>query len=619
MATKPKSAQNIVVWVLLGLLILGLAGFGVDGFLGTRVTSIGTVGGREIPARAYSRALQNAIRQAEQQTGQAMPVATAQALGIDAQVRAQLVTQAALEAEADRIGVSVGDENVMRTVATITAFRGPTGGFDRDTYRFALQNAGMTPSEFEGDVRREAARGILQAATAAGVAVPGALQSSILAHFATPRDVTVYVLEAGALETPLAEPDAAAVEAFYQANLTRFTAPETRAITYAWLSPDDLIATVEIEPSAIQALYDSRAADYQRPERRLVERLVYSDAATAEAAAARLADGATFEELVTERGLSLDDTDMGDVTLAQLGAAGEAVFALTEPGSVTGPHRTNLGPALFRMNAILSAQETPLADVEAELRAELAADAARRRIADQFDTIEDLLAGGATIEDLAAETGMTLGRIDWEAGSDDGIAAYAEFRTAAAAARDSDFPEVVRMSDGGLFALRLDGITPPAPRPLADVEAEAAEGARQAALTAALEERARALAPQLLAEGAEALSEATGLVPDTYAALTRLDRIPDLPAALLEDIHAAEPGTTLIRAEDGRAFLALVSARGTPDAGDAQTAQLLGAIDREIGGALAQDVFGYFARALESEAGIRLNQPAIDAIHAGFR
>lgn len=617
MAAK-KSAQNFVVWILMGLLVLGLAGFGVDGFLSQRAASIGAVGDREISTQSYMRALQDAMRQAEREGGQPMPISRALAQGLDQQVRAQLVTQAALEAEADRIGISVGDENVMRTVTSIGAFRGPGGSFDRDTYRFALENAGLTPTRFEEDIRREAARGILQSATAAGVDVPANLRQAIVAHFATRRDVAIFALDETDLDVPLSEPDAAATEAFYTANTARFTAPETRSFTYAWVSPDMLLDVVEVDEDAIRTLYTQRAADFIRPERRLVERLVFPDQASADAAAARLTEGSTFEDLVTARGLSLDDTDMGDMTEAALGAAGAPVFALTEPGAVTGPHRSSLGPAIFRMNAILSAQETPFDEAAPDLRNELAADRARRRITDAFDDIEDLLAGGATIEDLAAETDMVLGQIDWSAGSADEIAAYAEFRTAAAAASPDDFPEARVLSDGGLFVLRLDAITPPAPRPLDEVRAEAEAGARAEALRTALTARAQALAGDLATQGVEDFSEATGLVPETYANATRLDRLPGLPPALVEQIHSVDAGQTVIEPAEGQVFLALVTAEFEPDELDAQTERLIEAIDAEIGSALAQDVFGYFARALEREAGIRFSQPAIDAVHAAF-
>ncbi len=68
-----------------------------------------------------------------------------------------------------------------------------------------------------------------------------------------------------------------------------------------------------------------------------------------------------------------------------------------------------------------------------------------------------------------------------------------------------------------------------------------------------------------------------------------------------------------------RAFIAIVTDRQPPDTEDAQTLRLVGAIDEQIGGALAQDVFGYFARALEREAGISFNEAAIEAVLPHFR
>jgi peptidyl-prolyl cis-trans isomerase D len=60
---------NIFVWIILGLLIVGLAGFGVGGFGGS-VRSIGKVGDREITTSDYARALQQEIRAYEAQIGQ---------------------------------------------------------------------------------------------------------------------------------------------------------------------------------------------------------------------------------------------------------------------------------------------------------------------------------------------------------------------------------------------------------------------------------------------------------------------------------------------------------------------------------------------------------------------
>jgi len=616
---RKSSAQNILVWILMGLLVVGLAGFGIDGFLSQTVRSIGQVGGRDISTNAYARALQQEIRAIERQFGQSIPFAQIQAMGLDAQVRARLVTQAALEAEAGRIGISVGDENVQRTVTSIPAFRGPGGTFDRDTYRFVLQNAGQSPAEFEAEIRLDAARGILQAATAAGIETPQNMRNALLEHFATRHSFSVFTLTEDRLAAPVAEPSNAEIEAFYTDNIDRFTAPEIRTISYAWLTPAMVIETVDVDEDAIRQLYQSRLSDYVLPERRLVERLVFPDRDTAEAAMARIdADEATFEDIVSERGLALDDTDMGDIAQGQLGAAGEAVFALTEPGSVTGPHSSPVGPALFRMNAILNAQEIPLEEVAPELRTELAADRARRVIADDFDLFEDLLAGGASIEDLVAETAMEGGQIDWSADVSEGIAAYAEFRSAAASLAADDFPEVLPLDDGGVFVLRLDGMTPPTPRPLDSVRNEASAGARVQAVQSALLQLGQQLSAELAASGLDAFADAQELAFDSFEMITRTDTLPGLPAPLLEAVFGSAPGDPVLHVAGERGYLAIVTDRQPADPEDAQTRRLITAIDEQIGSALAQDVFGYFARALEREAGISFNQAAIDAVHVNF-
>jgi peptidyl-prolyl cis-trans isomerase D len=612
MAKKKTSVQNTLVWILMGLLVVGLAGFGIDGLFSSNVRSIGRVGDRDITIRSYQNALQQEINALTQQAGTAITLNQLRAFGLDQQVRMQLITTAALENESARIGISVGDANVSRTLAQIGAFRGPTGAFDRETYRFALQQVGLTPAEFESDLRREAARGILQAAVSSGAQAPGIARETLNAHYATAHDLTVYTLTEADLPGPLARPDAAALAAHHEANAARYQSPETRHISYAWLTPSMILDTVEVDEASIRALYDSRLSDYVTPERRLVERLVYPDEASAQAAMAELAAGADFETLVAARGLTLDDADMGDVTEAQLAAAGPAVFALEEPGEVAGPLPSPFGPALYRMNAILNAMEISLDEVRAELRAELAVDRARRAIAEDLDRYDDLLAGGASIEDLIAETGMQGGTIAWHARVSDGIAAYDEFRASAAAARVEDFPELLALSDGGVFVLRLDRIDPPAPQPLAEVRDQIEAELMAQALGEALHAMAQTLVARIAADGPDVHPS------DEITGITRIDRVPALPPTFLTALLDAEPGAVLISDPAPVVLVAIKDAVRQPDPQDPQTARVLQAVEQQLQNTLSQDLFEYFARALTAEAGITFNQAAIDAVHASF-
>ena len=57
---------------------------------------------------------------------------------------ARLYTSAALEAEANRLGVSVGDKAVAEQITGAAAFRGMNGKFDRAVYAEIVAKANLT-------------------------------------------------------------------------------------------------------------------------------------------------------------------------------------------------------------------------------------------------------------------------------------------------------------------------------------------------------------------------------------------------------------------------------------------------------------------------------------------
>ena len=183
---KKGKASRVVVWFILLLLIVGLAGFGATNFGGT-VNSIGKVGDTPIDVTRYARALQQQINAISQQTGQNLTLAQAQQFGLDQAVLQQLIGTVALENEAKILGLSVGDEQVRNQVLQIPAFQGVDGKFSRENYRFALEQSGLKESAFEATLRAEVARTMIQGAVASGVIAPKVLVDTILTFIAERR------------------------------------------------------------------------------------------------------------------------------------------------------------------------------------------------------------------------------------------------------------------------------------------------------------------------------------------------------------------------------------------------------------------------------------------------
>ncbi|MCE6968010.1 peptidylprolyl isomerase [Cereibacter sphaeroides] len=611
---KPKKkGTQIVFWGLVGLMAVGLGGFGVTNF-GGGMSRIGSVGDRDITTAAYARALQQELRAFGAQIKQTVTLEQAQALGLDAQVRQRLVAEAALANEADHIGLSVGDERVAREITGVDAFHGPAGKFDRETYRMVLRQNNLSEPEFESGLREDMTRSLLQGAVAGGFVAPQAMTDRLHAFIAERRSFSLLRLTEANLSAPLPAPAEDALKAWHAAHPADFTAPEIKRITYAALLPEQVAPTLPVDEAELRRVYDERRAEYVQPERRLVERLVFPTPEAAAEARKRIDAGTAFEDIVAERGLELSDIDLGDASREDLGAAADAVFALAEPG-IAGPVETDLGPALFRMNGVIAAQETPFEEAREDLLAEYQQDAAGRAIASRREEIDDLLAAGATIEELGKEVGMTVATVDYAPGIDSDIAGHQAFRDAADKLQQDDFPETVMLADGGLVALRLDEVVPPALKPFEEVRDEVAEAVRADALAKALSARAAEIA-EAVKGGADLASFGT---IEELGPLTRDGFVENVPPTLVPT--AFEIGAGEIRTVEGEGFagvLRLDAIQPAPTDDEAATA-LKASLSAQIEQALAQGALALYSNALMQEAGITLDASAISAVHAQFQ
>ncbi|MEQ8256212.1 MAG: peptidyl-prolyl cis-trans isomerase [Roseovarius confluentis] len=610
-----KSITKPLVWILMGLLILGLGGFGVTSLSGT-LRTVGTVGEAEISVQDYFQGLQNEIRAAEADSGESISFAQAQQRNIPERVMGQLTVQGALDHETIVNNISVGDANLADQITSMQQFTGPGGEFDREAYRFALDRMGMNESEFEDDIRREIARSFVQAAVLSGVTMPEIYTDTMLQYLGEQRGIEWAILGREDLEVGLPEPDDADLAAFHSENEAMFTRPEVKRITYAWLTPEMILDTVEVDEQALRDAYEARRDEFVQPERRLVERLVFSDTEAAEAAMARLDEGeASFEDLVAERGLELADTDMGTVEAADLGEAAETVFEAA-PSEVVGPLPSSIGPALFRVNAVLQAQETTFEEAEPELRDIIAADRARRVVEGRVDAVDDLLAGGATIEDLGAETAMRVASIDWHPGMSEDIAAYEGFRAAAANLSEDDYPEVIELEDGGIFAMRLDEVVPPTLQPLEEVRDAVNAAWTETKINELLREQVAGKVGRLAA--GESFEEVE-LTVDGSEEVTRRGFIEEAPQEFIETVFGMDVGDVEVINGNGRIFVLKLNTVQDPDPEDGDLQQIDQFLRNETAGGLSQDLFQVLANDIRTRAGVNFDQGALNAVHNNFQ
>ncbi|MDG2401859.1 MAG: SurA N-terminal domain-containing protein, partial [Amylibacter sp.] len=450
------------VYGLLGLLALGLVGIASGGVDGSRINSIGKVGEEPIPVSSYAQSLRNTIQNISRQIGRQITSQEIAAYGLQSEALENVVSSAALSNEANRLMISVGDDLVAEEIIATPTFTSVDGKFNKEAYEFALENSGLDTKEYELQTRKAISRSLIEGAIATGTQTPPSHAMTLIKFAREERSFKWAKINKDFLSEQAGNPSNEQLKTHYENNNIIYTSPLSREITYVLLSPDMLSDRIEVSDIELQEEYDSQPERFNKPARRIVDRIIFDTLETAKKIKDQLdKNDISFLEAAEDRGLTLNDIDLGNIEKGQLDTNIDEILFNASGVGIYGPIETDLGPALFQINAIIDAQKTNFEDAKDVLKAEYVSIESRKLINEMISDIDDLLAQGLTLEEIAKETDMELEKISYNNKTENGIAAYDSFRSEAMNAKIGGFPELKELSDGGVFALRLDELIQP--------------------------------------------------------------------------------------------------------------------------------------------------------------
>ncbi len=548
-----NSVNSWTAKILLALLVLSFAVWGIaDVFTNRAATVVATVGEKEVSTLEFERALSNDIQSLQRQAGRVVSISEARQLGRVQVVLASLSTRKALNAEAEALGLSAPADAVRKVIADSPAFRGPGGTFDRFSYESLLGRQGLTPAQYEEDVRQDLAREAMLQAVGAGTSAPRKLAETLYRHRNEQRITDYIVLNNDDAEDP-GEPSDEQVKTFHEENADRFSAPDYRAISYAWLTPDSMASGMEIDEDRVAQAYAQRVGEFTTPATRSLDQLLFDTEEEANDAKARIGDDTSFSAIAEERGATTRDVSLGNVLKGELpDDLDKAAFAAAEPG-IVGPIKTSFGWTLLNIRGVSEETIAPLADVRDQIRNDLAIDEAQSIIVGESIAMDDEIAGGASLQEIADRTAASFGTIDAIDATGRGadgmpittLPMIPGFLAAAFAGEEGAEPVLVEADGGGYYALSVDSITPATLRPLDDVKGDVVAAWKTQQRSDALAVMAKGIRDRL-EEGAtlSAIAEEQEKEVQTSAPIRRSEQ----PAPLSQDIVAA-----LFRADEGAA------------------------------------------------------------------
>ena len=408
--------RNLMVGILIGLLVLAFAAWGVnDVFSQQSGRAVASVGDTEILSTDFESSFKRQLEVMARQDGRSLSHQEAYAQGIHSQVLGELIQQSVLGVDADALGIGVNRKLARQEVSKIDVFRDElTGEFSEQKYVSILAQNRVTRTEFENDIYRNLRRAQTVPAIIGGVEAPNEYAAQRYKFLTEQRKARVLTLTRDSVPAP-EEPDEETLKSFIAARATAFTAPEYRRVSMIRIETFDLTPDIEVDDEALQGAFEYKVelGELGAPEKRSLVQIIADDEETAKKAAELLKSDQ--EPSVIAAGLGLIEPDSYDDVLKDAIIDPETAKAAFD--AKDGEIKVLLGSLgqwyAVKVTAITPAVVPDFDAMKDTLREDLLEEYAQEKLYDITGDIEDALDEGLTLEEISKRVDLPLQSLDY--------------------------------------------------------------------------------------------------------------------------------------------------------------------------------------------------------------
>jgi len=607
-----KHSNSIVVKGLLFLLIASFAAWGIGDMLRPAATgnAVATVDGVEVSSQEVYNDFQREMARMRQLTGdQGVDENMTKAIGGSVVDRA--VNRTLLAVNADDMNVAVSDEQVARDIRNTEMFQ-EDGKFSRARFEQVLFSNRLTEDQFIEMVRGDLAREQVLSVLTGGITAPRSAAKDVYAYRQEKRSADVVTIGLDSVGQ-VGEPTEEEIRKYYQDNIDSFMAPEYRGVTLLHITPQEVAKSLDVPLEKLEDAYTARQSELKKPARRTVEQVVFATEQDAKQAAEKLAAGTAFAEV------SDDVLSLGDVTREDLPEElRDVTFALSE-GGVSAPVKSILGWHIVHVTEATKAVDPSFDEVKDELRQSVALEMAGEEVYALSNQVEDVLGGGATIEEAAKEIGFELVKVE---STDDRGNAKDYKKVDALRGKKLILQDIFQMDmdaepmmkddgEGGYYVVRIDNVTSSKARPFDDVKLAVKSFVTDMKKYDLAEEKAKALIEKI--KGGTPLAQAAqeaNLVLTTEKNFTRTNAA--LPQDVVKALFDAEVGESAIGAARDGQIVAVLKEIKSMD-GEADQSQIEG-LRADLSTAISNDLQSQFVNALRSRYNVEIDRAMVNRL-----
>ncbi|GAA0784740.1 SurA N-terminal domain-containing protein [Marinobacterium sediminicola] len=420
--TIRENSQGIIAKVIVGLIIVTFALFGVESLIGLANSerAPAEVNGQEISNIDLQREVELQRRQILSQMGEDADPAAIDEVALRRAVLDRLIDREILLQSAKGQDLYISEQMIDQIIVADTSFQGEDGRFDRNQFEAVLRTVGLTPLMYRDQLRKALLTAQERNAYALSSFATPAQAEQLAKLAAQTRDIdwVTFSLEESLAKVEITQEQ---LQARYDENPQRFMTEAQVVLSYIELNQSDFADPDSVTEADIRSAYEQELARFQADEERQAAHILFElgegsegDARdAAEAVRERILSGelsfaAAAAEFSADPGSATAGGDLGfNGRGVFVGPFEDTLFAMQE-GEISAPVRTEFGYHLIQLNAVRATEAPSYAERAPALKAELAAASAEADYVEALDRLADLSFSAADLQVPAEELGLEI-------------------------------------------------------------------------------------------------------------------------------------------------------------------------------------------------------------------
>ena len=351
-----KSADNIFVRILLGLIALSFVGIGASSFLsGNKSGDIVTFSKTEsIPVETFLAIKAKEIEILQRENNINLTEEQIKALNLDNHIITSLINESMISYLAKIYDLDISDETVIGFVKTIPYFKNKNGNFDLKLFKAAFHNSQRMEDEYLENLKKSLIKNSLLDIFMQTFQPPKVMINNMVNYMSETKYFDIVSIDLANKKNValVMKPDNKELEDFYKNNENDFVLPELRSFDYITINKDFFDKKIDLGEREIQAYYESNENEFNNKPysavkeeiREILQNIKLEDliAQFSKSLEEEVAAGLTLKDIAVKHGIKISNMKpiskdaLGEDSNINISEIADSVFEMME-GEVSYP------------------------------------------------------------------------------------------------------------------------------------------------------------------------------------------------------------------------------------------------------------------------------------------